>query len=325
MKNSTKYLLKEEKNPRNIQFTFKKEQLNKKGANTPSEKVKKFRNSISNFNIDEEKRILNGILAKIFPKEKLSQIKNNNNASKTGDKLFNMVINNENEKNRIKPLNLCLIKDTIKEQENKKKVKNVNLDEIMEELYNKNIAGKNGMNKIRHLKKIRPKLDKDDIDYLSRKSEKELNLTNRQMNILNNEADLLYNGYNRNFSINKDTLLKNSFNNRKNNIFFCKLGVNIVNKYTFNNKNRNKNKIELKVPVMPFILRKYGGKKVSIYNSEGGQPKNFFSPSDNNHLNLLKKYNNNICILSQKKLSHNYSDVLEGRISKKKYLEKLNF
>lgn len=161
------------------------------------------------------------------------------------DVIYNLIYD---KKNRIEALNLKLHKDSIEEQEkeyqnrineenkrkeNKKYIKIKNNISISEKKENRKVININLIN-------LNDRLLFDEVD-------KELNVTLRQMNILNNEADLAYKKYKlRNNNINKSynkniRMIKNKFK-IKNNKFFslspiAKNGFNILN--NFNIKNRD--------------------------------------------------------------------------------------
>ena len=159
--------------------------------------------------------------------------------------IYNLIYD---KKNRIEALNLKLHKDSIEEQEkeyqnrineeNKRKekknyIKIKNNISISEKKENRKVININLIN-------LNDRLLFDEVD-------KELNVTLRQMNILNNEADLAYKKYKlRNNNINKSynkniRMIKKKFK-IKNNKFFslspiAKNGFNILN--NFNIKNRD--------------------------------------------------------------------------------------
>ena len=161
------------------------------------------------------------------------------------DVIYNLIYD---KKNRIEALNLKLHKDSIEEhekeyqnrinEENKRKekkkyIKIKNNISISEKKENRKVININLIN-------LNDRLLFDEVD-------KELNVTLRQMNILNNEADLAYKKYKlRNNNINKSynkniRMMKNKFK-IKNNKFFslspiAKNGFNILN--NFNIKNRD--------------------------------------------------------------------------------------
>jgi hypothetical protein len=161
------------------------------------------------------------------------------------DVIYNLIYD---KKNRIEALNLKLHKDSIEEQEKeyqnrineenkrkekKKYIKIKNNISISEKKENRKVININLIN-------LNDRLLFDEVD-------KELNVTLRQMNILNNEADLAYKKYKlRNNNINKSynkniRMIKNKFK-IKNNKFFslspiAKNGFNILN--NFNIKNRD--------------------------------------------------------------------------------------
>ena len=161
------------------------------------------------------------------------------------DVIYNLIYD---KKNRIEALNLKLHKDSIEEQEKeyqnrineenkrkekKKYIKIKNNISISEKKENRKVININLIN-------LNDRLLFDEVD-------KELNVTLRQMNIMNNEADLAYKKYKlRNNNINKSynkniRMIKNKFK-IKNNKFFslspiAKNGFNILN--NFNIKNRD--------------------------------------------------------------------------------------
>lgn len=156
------------------------------------------------------------------------------------------------KKNRIEALDLKLHKDSIEEQEkayqsrieeeNKRKEKKKYIKIRNNNILNKSISELKDNKKVININLINlnDRLLFDEVD-------KELNVTLRQMNILNNEADLAYKKYKlRNNNINKSynkniRMIKNKFK-IKNNKFFslspiAKNGFNILN--NFNIKNRD--------------------------------------------------------------------------------------
>ena len=161
------------------------------------------------------------------------------------DVIYNLIYD---KKNRIEALNLKLHKDSIEEQE-KEYQKRINEENKRKEK-KKYIKIKNNIS-ISEKKENRKVININLINLNDRllfdKVDKELNVTLRQMNILNNEADLAYKKYKlRNNNINKSynkniRMIKNKFK-IKNNKFFslspiAKNGFNILN--NFNIKNRD--------------------------------------------------------------------------------------
>ena len=160
------------------------------------------------------------------------------------DVIYNLIYD---KKNRIEALNLKLHKDSIEEQE--KEYQNRINEENKRKEKKKYIKIKNNIS-ISEKKENRKVININLINLNDRllfdKVDKELNVTLRQMNILNNEADLAYKKYKlRNNNINKSynkniRMIKNKFK-IKNNKFFslspiAKNGFNILN--NFNIKNR---------------------------------------------------------------------------------------
>lgn len=161
------------------------------------------------------------------------------------DVIYNLIYD---KKNRIEALNLKLHKDSIEEQE--KEYQNRINEENKRKEKKKYIKIKNNIS-ISEKKENRKVININLINLNDRllfdKVDKELNVTLRQMNILNNEADLAYKNYKlRNNNINKSynkniRMIKNKFK-IKNNKFFslspiAKNGFNILN--NFNIKNRD--------------------------------------------------------------------------------------
>lgn len=161
------------------------------------------------------------------------------------DVIYNLIYD---KKNRIEALNLKLHNDSIEEQE--KEYQNRINEENKRKEKKKYIKIKNNIS-ISEKKENRKVININLINLNDRllfdKVDKELNVTLRQMNILNNEADLAYKKYKlRNNNINKSynkniRMIKNKFK-IKNNKFFslspiAKNGFNILN--NFNIKNRD--------------------------------------------------------------------------------------
>lgn len=161
------------------------------------------------------------------------------------DVIYNLIYD---KKNRIEALNLKLHNDSIEEQE--KEYQNRINEENKRKEKKKYIKIKNNIS-ISEKKENRKVININLINLNDRllfdKVDKELNVTLRQMNILNNEADLAYKNYKlRNNNINKSynkniRMIKNKFK-IKNNKFFslspiAKNGFNILN--NFNIKNRD--------------------------------------------------------------------------------------
>ena len=160
------------------------------------------------------------------------------------DVIYNLIYD---KKNRIEALNLKLHKDSIEEQE--KEYQNRINEENKRKEKKKYIKIKNNIS-ISEKKENRKVININLINLNDRllfdKVDKELNVTLRQMNILNNEADLAYKNYKLRNNINKSynkniRMIKNKFK-IKNNKFFslspiAKNGFNILN--NFNIKNRD--------------------------------------------------------------------------------------
>ena len=164
------------------------------------------------------------------------------------DVIYNLIYD---KKNRIEALNLKLHKDSIEEQE-KEYQKRINEENKRKEK-KKYIKIKNNIS-ISEKKENRKVININLINLNDRllfdKVDKELNVTLRQMNILNNEADLAYKKYKlRNININKSynknnkniLMIKNKFKIKNNKLFslspIAKHGFNILNNFNINNRN----------------------------------------------------------------------------------------
>ena len=164
------------------------------------------------------------------------------------DVIYNLIYD---KKNRIEALNLKLHKDSIEEQE--KEYQNRINEENKRKEKKKYIKIKNNIS-ISEKKENRKVININLINLNDRllfdKVDKELNVTLRQMNILNNEADLAYKKYKlRNNNINKSfnknnknfLMMKNKFKIKNNKLFslspIAKHGFNILNNFNINNRN----------------------------------------------------------------------------------------
>ena len=168
------------------------------------------------------------------------------------DVIYNLIYDN---KKRIEALDLKLHKDSIEEQEkeyqsriyeeNKRKEKKKYIKIRNNILPNKSLSEMKENKKFININLINlnDRLLFDEVD-------KELNVTLRQMNILNNEADLAYKKYKlRNININKSynknnkniLMIKNKFKIKNNKLFslspIAKHGFNILNNFNINNRN----------------------------------------------------------------------------------------
>jgi len=168
------------------------------------------------------------------------------------DIIYNLIYD---KKNRIEALDLKLHKDSIEEQEkayqsrleeeNKRKERKKYIKIRNNNILNKSISEVKDNKKVININLINlnDRLLFDEVD-------KELNVTLRQMNIMNNEADLAYKKYKlRNNNINKSfnknnknfLMMKNKFKIQNNKLFslspIAKHGFNILNNFNINNRN----------------------------------------------------------------------------------------
>ena len=216
------------------------------------------------------------------------------------------------KQDRLEPLKLSLIEDTIKEQEmeyHRQKLEIENLKKKFEDLYLNDKEKRNNKYTISKentiSKKAHSTLETNYYEYLSKVVEEELNLTKNQMNILDKEANLLYNKYNKNIK-EKNNLLKHN-NYLRNNKFLSNVGNKIIIK---NNNSNNKYKIntnkEISVPI-PLLMScmvNQDKRNINLQKYYNHQRIKFFSPIKNNKINFFQDYNrNNINFIAiQKKL-----------------------
>ena len=137
------------------------------------------------------------------------------------------------KQDRLEPLKLSLIEDTIKEQEmeyHRQKLEIENLKKKFEDLYLNDKEKRNNKYTISKentiSKKAHSTLETNYYEYLSKVVEEELNLTKNQMNILDKEANLLYNKYNKNLKEKSKLIKDNNFS--RNNRFLSKFGKKII-------------------------------------------------------------------------------------------------
>ena len=188
---------------------------------------------------------------------KENELNNNTLSPKTKNELN---VNNKNyfgygRKGRVEALDLKLHKDSIEEQEKEyQRLKDEMIKQKKESFFNiivhrnkplnKDLYNSEKKNNDKNLKLIN--FDDDDLNHL--KNDKELNLTLRQMNLLNNDANMFYHKYklanNNLFGTHEKKLNllpnKNKYKIKKAKLFsfspIAKNGFNILN--LFNGKNQ---------------------------------------------------------------------------------------
>ena len=195
------------------------------------------------------------------------------------------------KKDRLEPLKLSLIEDSINIKEDEIKLKRKEKKEDLKKQKEKknlnfDIKKINNDNKKNKISKINLK-DKNNDEYLYKAVEQELNLTNSQMNNLAKEANIIYNKFlkKKNQSLN--------INYSRNNNFLSRQGINIIQK-SENNKFRNG--------------LNYHKQNISISKPLLIKNKNFFSPQVKKDFNFFQKHNNYDCI-KKRKIFKNYSDI----------------
>ena len=218
---------------------------------------------------------------------------------------------------RLEPLKLYLIEDTIKEQEQeyqKQKKEKEDLQKKFEELYSKDLSKKNNNYFIRkkntNSRSNNLMIDtNNNYEYLSKEVEHELNLTNRQMDLLDKEANIQYNQY-KNFLKEKNKLLIN--NNQRYNKIFYKQGINIIKKNKFDiNKNKLKTNKEIGVPIPLLLSCMFDeNKRKNIkqkYSFEFFKHNNF-SPLEKKGFHYFHKINGNI--IKPKIINRSFSEMI---------------
>ena len=279
-------------------------------------------NDFSNDNINDINNDNNNIYKNSYNYLKRYSLDDNNETFKNiSDKINSqkeIIYNFGYEKNeRLEPLKLCLIEDTINEHEQeyqKLKKERENLKKKFEELYYKDsekINNNNYIGKNKKSKKNNLNLDtNNNYEYLSRAVEQELNLTNKQMNLLDKEANIKYNQH-KNYLKEKNKLL-NKNNYQRDNKIFSNQGMNIIKKNKYdNNKNKlNTNKKEIKVPIpllMSCMLGENKKNNIKPKFSFEYQKQNYFSPMAKKGFNFFLNYNGNY--IKQRHLKRNYSEM----------------
>lgn len=301
-----------------------------------TKKINKIDNS-NNFNIinNDNDNIL------LIQKPNISLINNQNNNNSyinsniyikknklsNNNKRYSKIIDNINpnkeilynfgykKQDRIEPLKLSLIEDSIKEQEmeyQRQKMEIENLKKKFEKVYLNDSEKKHNkctICKTNTLSKKRNScLETNNYEYLSKVVEEELNLTKKQMNILENEANLLYNKYKKN---QKEISKLKDNNNSRNNKFLLKLGKTIIVKENYSNNkykiNKNK-KISVPIPLLMSCMVNQDKKNISLKKYYIHQRINFFSPNFSNRVNFFQNFN-----IKERRLQKNFSEIFENK------------
>jgi len=228
---------------------------------------------------------------------------------------------------RLEPLKLSLIRDTLtlQKQRSQNKIREKELIQNQNNLYNYNSELKNintNNEKISLYQKTNNSINCKKDEYLSKMVEQELYVTNRQMNILDKEVNKIYNNY-KNRMNKRNKLMK--FNELLRYHKFLSNQDIRINKNNRNDYKKNKNKFhlntkrEVKSPfslIMPYksdenvnnnnIDNYYKNKKENYILSPLAQKGFHFFQNINNKYN----FNNNN---EEKKLKKNYSQIFEGK------------
>ena len=226
------------------------------------------------------------------------------------------------KKDRLEPLKLNLIKDTIEEQEKeyeRKKKEKETLRKQLEDLNSKKSQKKNNLNSEKniHTKKYNNLDTNNNYEYLSKLVEQELNLTNKQMNILDREVNNIYDNYKK--SVREKNKMLKANKHSGNNKFLSNRGKYIINKdinksIDKNNNNKNKNK-GINVPIPLLMSCMIENNKRDNMNLNGYYYENqryFYSPKENYGFNYLHNYSDNQ-IIKGKKLIKNYSQMYQNK------------
>ena len=226
------------------------------------------------------------------------------------------------KKDRLEPLKLNLIKDTIEEQEKeyeRKKKEKETLRKQLEDLNSKKSQKKNNLNSEKniHTKKYNNLDTNNNYEYLSKLVEQELNLTNKQMNILDKEVNNIYDNYKK--SVREKNKMLKANKHSGNNKFLSNRGKYIINKdinksIDKNNNNKNKNK-GINVPIPLLMSCMIENNKRDNMNLNGYYYENqryFYSPKENYGFNYLHNYSDNQ-IIKGKKLIKNYSQMYQNK------------
>ena len=226
------------------------------------------------------------------------------------------------KKDRLEPLKLNLIKDTIEEQEKeyeRKKKEKETLRKQLEDLNSKKSQKKNNLNSEKniHTKKYNNLDTNNNYEYLSKLVEQELNLTNKQMNILDREVNNIYDNYKK--SVREKNKMLKANKHSGNNKFLSNRGKYIINKdinksIDKNNNNKNKNK-GINVPIPLLMSCMIENNKRDNMNLNGYYYENqryFYSPKEKYGFNYLHNYSDNQ-IIKGKKLIKNYSQMYQNK------------
>ena len=225
------------------------------------------------------------------------------------------------KKDRLEPLKLNLIKDTIEEQEKeyeRKKKEKETLRKQLEDLNSKKSQKKNNLNSEKniHTKKYNNLDTNNNYEYLSKLVEQELNLTNKQMNILDREVNNIYDNYKK--SVREKNKMLKANKHSGNNKFLSNRGKYIINKdinkSIDKNNNNNKNK-GINVPIPLLMSCMIENNKRDNMNLNGYYYENqryFYSPKENYGFNYLHNYSDNQ-IIKGKKLIKNYSQMYQNK------------
>ena len=226
------------------------------------------------------------------------------------------------KKDRLEPLKLNLIKDTIEEQEKeyeRKKKEKETLRKQLEDLNSKKSQKKNNLNSEKniHTKKYNNLDTNNNYEYLSKLVEQELNLTNKQMNILDKEVNNIYDNYKK--SVREKNKMLKANKHSGNNKFLSNRGKYIINKdinksIDKNNNNKNKNKgINVPIPLLMSCMienNKRDNMDLNGYYYEN--QRYFYSPKEKYGFNYLHNYSDNQ-IIKGKKLIKNYSQMYQNK------------
>ena len=225
------------------------------------------------------------------------------------------------KQDRLEPLKLSLIEDSIKEQEleyQRQKMEIENLKKKFEELYlneSEKRRNKCTVSKTSTIsKKTHSSLETNNYEHLSKIVEEELNLTKNQMNILDKEANLLYNKYNKHLKEKCKLIKYNDYS--RNNRFLSKLGKKIIikNDYSNNKYKINTNKeISVPIPLLMSCMGNQDKRNINLKKYYNHQKLNFFSPNVNNRINFFQDFNKNN--INGRRFQKNFSEIIENKNS----------
>lgn len=331
---------KEKKQDFNNNFMFGNDNINNKNSYTKIKENKFAQNEIyfNNYNknyLYEQSTASfnnkNNNLDNYFKRhsENLSKYINNKNYFDNNDYNKEIIYNfGYKKEERLEPLKLSLIKDTLNLQKKKdhNKIREKELLKNQDKIKN-NHSELNNINVINGKKSLHQKINnsvnnKKD-EYLSKMVEQELYVTNSQMNILDKEVNKIYNNHKN--RMNKENKFLKINEHLRFHRFLSNQDIRIIkNNRNDYNKKKNKFRVNSKNEIK-FLNPLLMPHKIGENNNNNNNTNNYYNNKKQNCIlsplaqkgfhffqNINNKYNFNNNI-EEKKLKKNYSQIFEGK------------